>query len=58
MTGVFARPLEVLFGTRNVVIVGGFLTGAGLIVASFTTSVVSLTLVLVLTAGKCIVNVF
>ncbi|XP_022104889.1 monocarboxylate transporter 13-like isoform X2 [Acanthaster planci] len=59
LSGVLARPLEVVFGTRTVVTVGGFLLGAGMIVASFTPSVTTLTLAIALTAGSSlsIVNI-
>ncbi|XP_038075503.1 monocarboxylate transporter 12-like [Patiria miniata] len=51
VSGLFAKPLEVMFGARTVVTVGGFLVGISMIIASFSTSVVMLTLTLALLAG-------
>ncbi|XP_022104124.1 monocarboxylate transporter 12-like [Acanthaster planci] len=52
--GPLSRPLEVLFGTRIVVTVCGFLLGASVIVSSFSTSAIQMTLTLSLIAGPCL----
>ncbi|XP_038071628.1 monocarboxylate transporter 12-like [Patiria miniata] len=54
VTGIFARPLEVMFGTRTVVTVGGFIFGVSMIIASFSTSIVMLTSILALAAGPAL----
>ncbi|XP_022104111.1 monocarboxylate transporter 12-like [Acanthaster planci] len=51
LAGPLSRLLEVLFGTRIVVIVCGFLFGASIIVSSFSTSAIQMTLALSLIAG-------
>ncbi|XP_038065005.1 monocarboxylate transporter 12-like [Patiria miniata] len=51
VTGLLARPLEVIFGTRTVVTVSGFVLGVSIIIASITTSIVALTVTLALAAG-------
>ncbi|XP_038071499.1 monocarboxylate transporter 13-like [Patiria miniata] len=51
IAGIFTRPLEVMLGTRALVTVSGFMVGASIIVASFTTNVVMLTVTLALIAG-------
>ncbi|XP_038045110.1 monocarboxylate transporter 12-like [Patiria miniata] len=54
VTGLFARPLEVIFGTRTVVTVGGFIFGVSMIIASFSTSIAMLTSILALAAGPAL----
>ncbi|XP_022104082.1 monocarboxylate transporter 12-like [Acanthaster planci] len=49
-----SRPLEVLCGTRIVVTVCGFLLGASVIVSSFSTSAIQMTLALSLIAGPAL----
>ncbi|XP_038061035.1 monocarboxylate transporter 12-like [Patiria miniata] len=49
--GPLAGPLECMFGTRAVVAIGGFLLGVSMIVASSTTSLGQLTLILTLVAA-------
>ncbi|XP_038074047.1 monocarboxylate transporter 12-like [Patiria miniata] len=54
VTGLLARPLEVMFGTRTVVTVSGFILGVSMIIASFSTSIVMLTSILALAAGPAL----
>ncbi|XP_038072899.1 monocarboxylate transporter 12-B-like isoform X2 [Patiria miniata] len=54
ITGLLARPLEVMFGTRTVVTVSGFILGVSMVIASFSTSIVMLTSVLALAAGPAV----
>ncbi|XP_022104112.1 monocarboxylate transporter 11-like [Acanthaster planci] len=52
--GPLSKPLEMLFGTRIVVTVCGFLLGASIIVSSFSTSAVQMALALSLISGPCL----
>ncbi|XP_022093082.1 monocarboxylate transporter 12-like [Acanthaster planci] len=53
--GLLSKLLDVLFGTRFVVTVCGFLLGASVIISSFSTSAFQITLVLCLIAGPGLV---
>ncbi|XP_038053897.1 monocarboxylate transporter 12-like [Patiria miniata] len=52
--GLPASTLEVMFGIRTVVTVSGFMLGVSMIIASFSPSIVMLTLILVLLAGPAL----
>ncbi|XP_038073901.1 monocarboxylate transporter 13-like [Patiria miniata] len=54
VTGLLARPLEVMFGIRTVVTVSGFILGVSMVIASFATSIVMLTSILALAAGPAL----
>ncbi|XP_071798847.1 monocarboxylate transporter 12-like [Asterias amurensis] len=51
LTGVFAAPLESIFGTRAVIVASGFMVGGSVIAASFATSIVQLAVILALGFG-------
>ncbi|XP_022092948.1 monocarboxylate transporter 12-like [Acanthaster planci] len=55
VAGLLSRPLDVLFGTSIVVTVCGFLLGASVIVSSFLTGTLQMTLVLCVVAGPGLV---